>query len=359
MDPRSRERVFKWQRQGSRLVEKLSVLHLAADSITLRGSRESSVSHGTKGYVWSDQYQENCYHSKAEVTKVEADSFTLRYVDPSEEFVEWVKQNIERTVAPPLRTMPLLFKAMNRVGDKVDERLRAREGYRTVWGLDEFPWAHKFKERSAELQAEAKGLLDTYGPLGMSSAFPNGGAKNKDAWRVYEVSRNDKRCPAAFEVLNSLPGLLGGASFSFLMPGQKIILHKNDSFARWMWRIHFGLVVPEGDCALSVDGQIVRWAAGEGFVFDDSVFHEAWNHTNAVRVVFMVDLVRPMPPFDAFCGRYLRETEIFYNRARGYLKNRGKGRRGSKETEFRKQLDEFDEARASPQKGPADEKKAG
>jgi aspartate beta-hydroxylase len=58
-------------------------------------------------------------------------------------------------------------------------------------------------------------------------------------------------------------------------------------------RCHLGIKVPEGDCAIRVGGETRRWREGRCLVFDDSLVHEAWNHTDEDRIVLIVDLWHP------------------------------------------------------------------
>jgi aspartyl/asparaginyl beta-hydroxylase (cupin superfamily) len=58
-------------------------------------------------------------------------------------------------------------------------------------------------------------------------------------------------------------------------------------------RCHLGLSIPDGDCGLTVAGETRRWREGTCLVFDDSLEHTAWNHTEAPRVVLIVDLWHP------------------------------------------------------------------
>jgi aspartate beta-hydroxylase len=58
-------------------------------------------------------------------------------------------------------------------------------------------------------------------------------------------------------------------------------------------RCHLGIKVPQGDCAISVGGETRRWQEGRCLVFDDSLVHEAWNHTDEDRIVLIADLWHP------------------------------------------------------------------
>ena len=61
-------------------------------------------------------------------------------------------------------------------------------------------------------------------------------------------------------------------------------------------RTHLGLVVPpvtHDRLALRV-GQAVRtWQEGSWLLFDDTLEHEAWNQSDQLRIVLLMDLWRP------------------------------------------------------------------
>lgn len=49
------------------------------------------------------------------------------------------------------------------------------------------------------------------------------------------------------------------------------------------YRVHLGLIIPEGDCGMSVDGETRRWQSGKVTMFDDTYIRAAWNRTTANR----------------------------------------------------------------------------
>ena len=68
----------------------------------------------------------------------------------------------------------------------------------------------------------------------------------------------------------------------------------------------FGLIIPkdEAACRIRVDSEIIPWAPGKVFVFDDTFEHEVWNDTEEERVILLFDFDRPMK----FWGRFLNGT---------------------------------------------------
>lgn len=119
------------------------------------------------------------------------------------------------------------------------------------------------------------------------------GEGEEPGWRVFGLQlmgrpfeRNCGLCPHTSDILARIPGLVG-AGFSCLEAGYRTRRHTG-SYP--VYRAHLGLIVPEGDCALSVDDEARQWAPGRVLMFDDLHPHEAWNHTEAHRYVLIVDV---------------------------------------------------------------------
>jgi len=136
---------------------------------------------------------------------------------------------------------------------------------------------------AAEFQAEAEGL------------------KGRGAWDVflfYERGRknaeNCARCPTITRIIestNTVRSMAGLLYVSKLSPGTDIKAHRGPINLRL--RCHLGVKVPSGDCGLKVGGEIRKWQEGKCLVFDDSLEHEAWNHTEEPRVVLILDFWHP------------------------------------------------------------------
>ena len=48
----------------------------------------------------------------------------------------------------------------------------------------------------------------------------------------------------------------------------------------------------EGDCAMEINNDIIKWNIYEYFIFDDTCFHQAWNNTDENRFVLIIDIKR-------------------------------------------------------------------
>jgi aspartyl/asparaginyl beta-hydroxylase (cupin superfamily) len=109
------------------------------------------------------------------------------------------------------------------------------------------------------------------------------------------IDANASHCPATMRFLEGLPqpqitGAGPNAMFSLLAPNTHIPPHWGVSNHRLV--CHLPLIVPEG-CWFRVGSQKRAWNAGEAFVFDDTIEHEAMNPSDQLRVVFIFDIWHP------------------------------------------------------------------
>jgi aspartyl/asparaginyl beta-hydroxylase (cupin superfamily) len=109
------------------------------------------------------------------------------------------------------------------------------------------------------------------------------------------VEANARHCPRTMALLDRLPqpdiaGASPNAMFSLLAPKTVIPPHVGISNTRLV--CHLPLIVPEG-CWFRVGAQRRPWIAGEAFVFDDTIEHEAANPSDELRVVLIFDVWHP------------------------------------------------------------------
>lgn len=103
------------------------------------------------------------------------------------------------------------------------------------------------------------------------------------------------RCPATAAALAALPaahipGRAPSAFFSLLRPHTRIPPHTGVTNTRAI--IHLPLIVPDG-CGFRVGGETRQWREGQPFAFDDTIEHEAWNDSDALRAVLIFDVWNP------------------------------------------------------------------
>ncbi|KAB7646401.1 aspartyl/asparaginyl beta-hydroxylase domain-containing protein [Polymorphobacter fuscus] len=109
------------------------------------------------------------------------------------------------------------------------------------------------------------------------------------------VAANAARCPATMAAIADLPiPVIAGRSpmvlFSLLAPGTHIAPHTGMLNTRLI--CHLPLIVPP-DCRLRVGNTTRNVEAGKMLIFDDSIEHEAWNDSDAMRVILLFEIWRP------------------------------------------------------------------
>jgi len=109
------------------------------------------------------------------------------------------------------------------------------------------------------------------------------------------VEANARHCPRTMQLLAELPqpqvpGASPNAMFSLLAPRTRIPPHSGVANTRLV--AHLALIVPDG-CGFRCGATTRQWREGEVFVFDDTIEHEAWNDSEHLRVVLIVDLWPP------------------------------------------------------------------
>lgn len=103
------------------------------------------------------------------------------------------------------------------------------------------------------------------------------------------------RCPltrAAIEAVPQamIPGRSPSVFFSILKPQTHIPPHTGVTNSRAI--IHLPLIVPD-NCGFRVGGETREWVEGRAFAFDDTIEHEAWNRSDDMRAVLILDVWNP------------------------------------------------------------------
>lgn len=126
----------------------------------------------------------------------------------------------------------------------------------------------------------------------------------KKGWDVFglyafnnRLEENCQKCPETARILSQIPGMTT-AMFSCLQPRTHIRPHIGYfQYSNYILRAHLGIKVPIG-CALKVNGVEQTWENGKSFVFDDTFRHEAYNKSNELRAVLMIDFKYEGDPGD-------------------------------------------------------------
>lgn len=102
-------------------------------------------------------------------------------------------------------------------------------------------------------------------------------------------------CPATTAMLaqiplTRIPGRSPNVFFSLLRPHTRIPPHTGVTNTRAI--VHLPLIVPPG-CGFRVGGETREWVEGKAFAFDDTIEHEAWNDSDQLRAVLILDVWNP------------------------------------------------------------------
>lgn len=173
-----------------------------------------------------------------------------------------------------------------------------------------FPWLAAFEQAVPAIRAELEAVMrsdraelvpylqyDEHEPLAQWRELN----RNPDWTAIHlidhgrRIDANADQCPATMELLKlvdqpRIPGAGPTAMFSLLAPGKEIPPHVGVNNARLL--CHLPLIVPDG-CWFRVGAETRYWREGEGFVFDDTIEHEAANPSDRLRVVMIFDLWHP------------------------------------------------------------------
>lgn len=162
------------------------------------------------------------------------------------------------------------------------------------------------------------------------SEISNTTEKNWKVFMLYLLGHkpkdNREACPKTCAVLDQIPNLVQ-AFFSVLEPGKSIPLHEGPYFG--YLRYHLGIQVPAiNPPRLYVNSQEYIWREGEGVLFDDSWPHAVENTCEDLRVVLIVDILRPMPKIPAFLNKLATGILARYTYGRRVMR-RIKGSQGN------------------------------
>jgi len=111
------------------------------------------------------------------------------------------------------------------------------------------------------------------------------------AFEVY-FEKPLSKCPVLYRVLREIK-TIKVITISKLAPHSAIKPHFG-SFGGYI-RTHLGIKIPEGDTALIVGGEKRKGSEGEFLFFNDRQYHTAYNNTDEERIIFLIDMVRPLP----------------------------------------------------------------
>jgi hypothetical protein len=172
-----------------------------------------------------------------------------------------------------------------------------------------FPWLDALEAATAEIRGELLEILKedaAFTPyLERNTRLPHTdahGLLENPAWSAFYlwkhgdlVAQNAARCPKTVAALRDVPfaevkNRSPSVIFSLLRPGAHIPPHTGEVNTRLV--CHLPLVVPQA-CHLRVGNETRPVIEGQGWVFDDTIEHEAWNASDRTRVILLFEVWRP------------------------------------------------------------------
>ena len=185
---------------------------------------------------------------------------------------------------------------------KGDHTIGAGDGS-GVFDVASFPFLQQVEERKGILRQETEALLQNEGAIPSFqhiTQLPEGGRKTEvdDDWKNWllflygkKFHDNCRACPGITRMLEEdIPGVQT-ALLSILHPHTRIKAHVGE--LNGMLRLHVPIIIPEGGkCGLKVGDRVLNWAEEDLIVFDHSVEHYAWNDSDEIRVILIVDFLR-------------------------------------------------------------------
>jgi len=172
----------------------------------------------------------------------------------------------------------------------------------------DFPGLEALEQATDTIRGELAALLEDREGMKPYVEVPEGreGVWNElnrsQKWSAYHLFQNGERiaahterCPATADVVRTLPlvripGQAPEVFFSLLEPGTHIPPHHG--LANYKLAVHLPLIIPKS-CAIRVGDQTRIWQPGECLVFDDSFEHEAWNRSDELRAVLILEVWHP------------------------------------------------------------------
>lgn len=177
-----------------------------------------------------------------------------------------------------------------KASESLEGAAKFQPGERAFYETQDFPFLVELEENWELIHQELSALRGAHF-IDWSERY-----LYKDGWTTFglyaygiAIGKNCALCPETTKLIEKIPNLMT-AGFSSLAPGTHISPHTG--YPEGVLRGHLGLVIPNDDpeiLALRCGDEIRTWQPGKWLVFDDTLEHEAWNHSDRTRVVMLLD----------------------------------------------------------------------
>jgi beta-hydroxylase len=192
-------------------------------------------------------------------------------------------------------------------------------GDKPFFDVADFPWAKRIEKDWQLIRRELDEVLQDREHLpNVQDILANQASlSDDDMWKTYYLygywgpaAANCEHCPETARLCKEIPGMKH-ALFSIISPHKHINPHRG--VYKGVLRYHLGLRIPEPkeSCRIRVGDDVRHWEEGGSLIFDDTFEHEVWNDTEGLRVVLLIDLVRPLRfPASAINALVLKVTSF-------------------------------------------------
>ena len=192
-----------------------------------------------------------------------------------------------------------------------------------------FSWVRALEASAADIRSELDALLERNTPFSPyltasadRPAYDNHGMADNSDWGAFYLWRDGKAladnqalCPKTTAAIKRVPLVFSGKRcpsvlFSRLKAGARIPAHTGMINTRLI--AHLALIVPEG-CGFRVGNDSRPWAQGKVWLFDDTIEHEAWNRSDAERIILIFEVWKPelSEAERAFVSRILQAVDDY------------------------------------------------
>lgn len=200
------------------------------------------------------------------------------------------------------------------------------------WSPSELSWADELATAWPDIREEVAAYLaattmpHTAQVSGHEPDTPEGQSiapMSRGAWRVLVlqffgewVEENAVWFPKTVAALAPIKNMTSMA-FTALDPHSHLETHIGPNRGALRYQLPIIVPGPPGACRIRIEDEMVEWREGEPVLFDLSKEHEAWNDSEDVRVLLMLEVPTPLPWPITWLNRFTQRCYRFFPSYRG------------------------------------------
>lgn len=156
---------------------------------------------------------------------------------------------------------------------------------------------------------EINTLLESYQGVGMheiddtQASLLNGQKTWRTLWVKFLTrwAGTADKLPTLKRIVSIMGDDISLLHVSVFLPGTSLPEHYGISMG--VLRYHFGIEIPTGQTGMYIEKTPFKWREGHGLLFDDTLRHSAFNHSDKRRIVIFADLPRNLGRVTSWCNR--------------------------------------------------------